>query len=115
MGDSLVRELPFSHVKSANAKGSAFPGLAAPDLPFSVACGPTAATRSLEGDSLFADVAPGAILAVAAAPMDVGALTAPGVGAAAFAARDALRLPLDSPSAARFSLCSTRSRRQRSR
>src|SRR5258708_35504310 len=87
MGDSLVRELPFSHVKSANAKGSAFPGLAAPDLPFSVACGPTAAPRSLEGDSGFADVAPGAILGVAAAAMDVGALTAPGGGADGCGAR----------------------------
>src|SRR4029077_16806558 len=38
-GVSLVRELPFSHVKSAKANGSAVCGFAAPDLPFSVACG----------------------------------------------------------------------------
>ncbi len=50
-GVSLVRELPFSQVKSANAKGSAFSGFPAPDLLFSVACeGTTAvvfATRSV--------------------------------------------------------------------
>src|SRR5258708_34131662 len=108
MGDSLVRELPFSHVKSANAKGSAFPGLAAPDLPFSVACGPTAATRSLEGDSGFADVAPGAILGLAAAAMDVGALTAPGGGADASAAGDSPGLPSAPRPAPRFSMSSPR-------
>src|SRR5258708_37031366 len=100
MGDSLVRELPFSHVKSANAKGSAFPGLAAPDLPFSVACGPTAPTRSFEGDSGFPDVAPGSILGVAAAATDVGALTAPGGGADASAPAHRLGLPLAPRSAA---------------
>src|SRR5258708_10828515 len=114
-GVYLVRELPFSPVKSANAKGSDFPGLAAPDLPFSVACGPTAATRSLERESEFAGVAPAAIPGVAAATSDAVGLAEESCAADASAAGDVEALPLDSRSATRFSSSSTRSSSQRSR
>jgi len=62
----LVRELPFNQVKSANAKGSAAGDFAAPGLPFSVACGPRAATRPLESESDLAGVGPGVTLELTA-------------------------------------------------
>src|SRR6202043_2565665 len=101
-GVSLVRELPFSQVKSANAKGSVFPGLAAPDLPFSVACGPAAATRSCDTESEFAGVAPGVTLGAAAATSDAPPVAEDSCAADASAEGDGLELSLDSRSATRF-------------
>src|SRR5260370_41495898 len=76
IGDSLVRALPFSQVKSAKENGSGAGVLAAPDLPFSVASGPTAATRSLERESAFAGFAPKVILGGPAATDSVAAVVA---------------------------------------
>jgi len=47
IGDSLVRALPVSQVKSAKAKGSALAALARLDLSFSVACAVPSATVCL--------------------------------------------------------------------
>src|SRR3982074_391970 len=65
IGDSFVRALPVSQVKSANANGSATGGFAAPDLPFSVAFRATAARTFSVGMTLL----PGAA-AVTVAPLD---------------------------------------------
>jgi len=116
IGDSFVRALPLSHVKSAKAKGSVAGAFATPDLPFSVACGPTAARkRSPETDTEFPEVVPGKILGAGAVTGDaagLGELSSavgdPGTGAV-------VELSLDSTSAKRFSSCSTRSSSHRSR
>src|SRR5712692_7250911 len=61
IGDSFVRALPVSQVKSANANGSVAGAFAAPDLPFSVACGVPEATTFSAGMTLaFASAAVGA-------------------------------------------------------
>src|SRR5262245_44031216 len=107
---SLVRGFPFSHVKSAKANGWAFWGLAAcvglfsgDTLPVMAVLvmpsdsGCAVVTLALEVERLPADAADGSELAGAEAET-------PAAGCA-----------LPSRSATRFSSCSTRSNRRRSR
>src|SRR5258708_16808112 len=114
IGDSFVRALPFNQVKSANANGSVADVFTAPDLPFSVACGPTAArARSPETETGFAEFVPGKVLGAAAVDAaGLGELSSavgdPGTGAV-------VELSLDSTSAKRFSSFSTPSSTHRSR
>src|SRR5229473_5818075 len=115
IGDSFVRALPFNQVKSANANGSVAGVFAAPLFPFSVACGPSTATRSLESEFELASVGRGMILELAAVTAEVAVFAEGGCAADASVAGAAAGLPLDSRSATRFSSCSTRSRSHRSR
>src|SRR6267143_854880 len=115
IGDSFVRALPFNQVKSANANGSVAGGFTAPLFPFSAACGPSTATRSLESASECAGVAPEVRLGLAAPTADAVAFAEAGCAGDASPAGSVVGLPLDSRSATRFSSCSTRSSSQRSR
>jgi len=109
-GVSLVRELPFSQVKSANAKGYAFPGFAAPDLLFSVACEGTTAVVSFATRSVLTGVVPDVALAIApdavpgaATPaVEAAGVVEAGCFATASAPEAALGFPLPSRSATRF-------------
>src|ERR1700704_6805550 len=75
IGDSFVRALPVSQVKSANAKGSAAGDFAAPDLPFSVACALTEATSFSAGMTFeLASAAAGDGVALAVLPTAAGAV-----------------------------------------
>ena len=115
IGDSLVRALPVSHVKSANAKGSAAGDFGTPALPFSVAWGLTAARTFSAGMTfVIAPVPVGASLAAATAAEAIGSSEL-GCGEGAAAAAAAGELFLLSSSATRFSSCSMRSSIQRSR
>src|SRR5260370_11770821 len=81
IGDSCGRGLPFNQVKSANANGSVAGVFAAPLFPFSVACGPSTATRSLESEFELASVGRGMILELAAAATDVAVFAEGGCAA----------------------------------
>src|SRR5713101_10188672 len=96
IGDSFVRALPFNQVKSANANGSVGGVFAAPLFPFSVACGPSTATRLFEIGSELAGFGPGVILESSAATADVARFAEAGCAADASAAGAAAGLPLDS-------------------
>src|SRR5260370_4417251 len=118
VANSFVRAFPFSQVKSANANGSAFGTLAVSGLPFSAACGLTAA-RTFSAGITF-ELAPaaagaGVTLTELAVTADVLGLNEPGCEDAAAAAGAAGELPLVSSCTTRFSSSSTRSRSQRSR
>src|SRR6266849_9243057 len=118
IANSFVRALPFSQVKSAKAKGSAFAPLAAPDLPFSVACALTEATTLSAGMTFeLASAAAGDDVALAVLPTAAAAvgLTGPGCDEGGAAAVAVGELFLVSSSATRFSSCSMRSSIQRSR
>src|SRR5258708_20820212 len=100
-------------VKSANANGSVACTFAAPDLPFSVACGATeAATFSVGITFAFtpATVGAGVTPAALAATVDVAGLDEPGCEDAAPAARAAGELPVGSNSSTPFSSRFTRFR-----
>src|SRR5229473_4556164 len=118
IANSFVRAFPFNQVKSANANGSVDCAFAAPDLPFSVACGAAeAATFSVGITFVFtpATVGAGVTPAALAATVDAVGLNEPGCEDAAAATGTAGELPLVSSSSTRFSSSSTRSRSQRSR
>src|SRR5215472_6550844 len=124
-GTSLVRAFPLSQVKSANAKGSAFGGLAA------VSCLVERFTGKFAAATLTTVVALPWAADVAEAAFVLAALKTAGAGEAATsdetgcaetvcvaelsACANVFGLLLDSNSATRFSSCSTRSSSQRSR
>src|SRR5260370_39883340 len=109
IGDSFVRALPFNQVKAANANGSVGGVFAAPLFPFSVACGPSTATRLLESASECAGVAPETRLELAAPAADGVAFAEAGCAGDASPAGTVVGLTLDSEAATGFSKCSTRS------
>src|SRR5260370_7732686 len=107
IGDSFVRALPFNQVKAANANGSVGGVFAAPLFPFSVACGPSTATRLLESASEGAGVAPETRLELAAPAADGVAFAEACCAGGASPTGSVLWLPFTPSSATPFVYCST--------
>src|SRR4029077_7950620 len=102
-------------VKSAKAKGSALAVLAAPDLPFSVACAVPSATVLSAGIIFVLATAAGAADVAPVGKDDVDRFGEVGCGGEISVAGVTGELLLDSSSATCFSSCSMRSSIQRSR